>query len=490
MTNQQNKQSSSYITLLTLVAALGGMLFGWDTAVISGTVSSLNAYFIAPLGLDEFDANSLLGTLVSSALIGCVIGGAIAGTLSQRFGRKKMLIVSAFLFFISALGSAFPEIGFYTIGSDASHQALPQFIFYRILGGIGVGMASMLSPLYIAEIAPAKIRGRLVSYNQMAIVTGIIVVYFVNYLISTQGDDSWIQTVGWRYMFASEMIPAAVFFGMLFTVPESPRWHALKGHDEEAKQTLIKLHGSEAANIEFKQIQKSLTHHASSKLFSFGMLVVVIGILLSMFQQLMGINAVLYYAPEIFKNMGSGTSAAMLQTIIIGAVNVVFTLVAIFTVDRYGRKPLMIFGALGMSMAMFALGFAFYSGALGTGVLIAMLVYVACFSLSWGPVCWVLLSEIFPNKIRSLAMSIAVAAQWVTNYLISWSFPLMNNNSFLTEQFNHGFAYWIYGGMSLLAALFVWKLVPETKGKSLEEMESLWQANAPSITSEQKQSIA
>ncbi len=474
---QEENKCSNYITLLTLVAALGGMLFGWDTAVISGTVSSLDAYFITPLGLAEYEANSLLGTLVSSALIGCIIGGAIAGLLSQRFGRKKMLIVSAALFFVSALGSAFPEIGFYNIAGTDANQALPQFIFYRILGGVGVGMASMLSPLYIAEIAPAKIRGRLVSYNQMAIVTGIIVVYFVNYLISLQGDDSWIQTLGWRYMFASEMIPAAIFFGLLFTVPESPRWHALKGHDALAKDTLAKLHGNEAAEIEFKEIKQSLSHHASSKLFSYGLLVVVIGVLLSVFQQVIGINAVLYYAPEIFKDMGSGTSAAMLQTIIVGATNVVFTLVAIFTVDRYGRKPLMIFGALGMSIAMITLGFSFYNEAKGIMVLIAMLAYVACFSLSWGPVCWVLLSEIFPNKIRSIALSLAVAAQWVTNYLVSWSFPMMNNNSYLIEQFNHGFAYWIYGGMSLLAAFFVWKFVPETKGKSLEEMENLWQTD-------------
>lgn len=490
MATQQNTQSSSYITMLTIVAALGGMLFGWDTAVISGTVSSLDSYFISPLGLGEYEANSLLGTLVSSALIGCIIGGAMAGTLSQRFGRKKMLIVSAALFFISALGSAFPEIGFYSIASEDANQALPQFIFYRILGGVGVGMASMLSPLYIAEIAPAKIRGRLVSFNQMAIVTGIIVVYFVNYLISLQGDDSWIQTLGWRYMFASEMLPAAIFFGLLFTVPESPRWHALKGHDDLAKQTLAKLHGNEDAEIEFKQIQQSLSHHASSKLFSYGLFVVVIGVLLSVFQQVIGINAVLYYAPEIFKDMGSGTSAAMLQTIIIGAVNVIFTLVAIFTVDRYGRKPLMIFGALGMSVAMLSLGFSFYNEAMGITVLIAMLVYVACFSLSWGPVCWVLLSEIFPNKIRSIALSLAVAAQWVTNYLVSWSFPMMNNNTYLIEQFNHGFAYWIYGGMSLLAALFVWKFVPETKGKSLEEMENLWQTDTQAETSLSKQTAS
>lgn len=490
MTVQQNKQSSGYITLLTLVAALGGMLFGWDTAVISGTVSSLEAFFIAPLGLDEYGANSLLGTLVSSALIGCVIGGAIAGVLSQKYGRKKMLIVSAALFLISALGSAIPEFGFYPIGSEEANKALPQFIFYRILGGVGVGMASMLSPLYIAEIAPAKIRGRLVSFNQMAIVTGIIVVYFVNYLIALQGDESWIQMLGWRYMFASEMLPATLFFFLLFTVPESPRWHAINGHDQAAKMTLSKLHGPEDAEVEFNEIKQSLTQHASSKLFSFGIFVLVIGILLSMFQQLIGINAVLYYAPEIFKDMGAGTSAAMLQTIIIGAVNVVFTLVAIFTVDKFGRKPLMVFGALGMCIAMMTLGFSFYFGNMGISVLIAMLAYVACFSLSWGPVCWVLLSEIFPNKIRSLAMSIAVAAQWITNYLVSWSFPLMNNNTYLTEQFNHGFAYWIYGGMSLLAAFFVWKFVPETKGKSLEEMEQLWEKKPTQKNKVGKKSLA
>jgi MFS transporter, SP family, xylose:H+ symportor len=468
-----SKHDPGYINLLTLVAALGGLLFGYDTAVISGTVSSLEAFFIQPRGLAESEANSLLGTLISSALIGCVIGGAIAGWLSQRFGRKLILQLSAVLFFISAFGSALPELGFQAIGGQNAHESLSQFIIYRIVGGIGVGMASMLSPLYIAEIAPAKIRGRLVSYNQMAIVSGIIVVYFVNYLIALQGDEHWNQTMGWRYMFASEMIPAAIFFALLFTVPESPRWLALKGRQQEAKETLIRLHGESNANKEITQIEASLHQH-SGKLLSYGLLVLIIGMSLSVFQQFVGINVVLYYAPEIFKSMGSGSSAAMLQTVIVGAVNVVFTLVAIFTVDRYGRKPLMIIGALGMAFAMIALGFSFYGQNMGTTALLLMLTYVACFSLSWGPVCWVLLSEIFPNKIRSAAVSIAVAAQWISNYLVSWSFPMMDKNSYLVEQFHHGFAYWVYGAMGLLAALFVWKVVPETKGKSLEEMEALW----------------
>jgi len=479
MTISHDNKNPGYITLLTLVAALGGLLFGYDTAVISGTVSSLDYFFIQPQDLAETEANALLGTLVSSALIGCVIGGACAGWLSQRFGRKPVLLLSAALFFLSALGSAIPELGVQSIGGADAHTAMPQFIAYRILGGIGVGMASMLSPLYIAEIAPASIRGRLVSYNQMAIVTGIIVVYFVNYLITLQGDSSWNQTVGWRYMFASEMLPATLFFALLFTVPESPRWLALNNRNHSAMATLNKLHGSEDAKQEFREIEKSLQQlqgQDSAKLMSYGLLVLIIGIGLSVFQQFVGINVVLYYAPEIFKNMGLGTSAAMLQTIIVGTVNVVFTLVAILTVDRYGRKPLMIIGALGMALAMIALGMSFYLQSMGTAALVMMLTYVACFSLSWGPVCWVLLSEIFPNSIRSKAMSIAMAAQWISNYLVSWSFPLMDKNSTLIEMFNHGFAYWVYGGMGMLAALFVWKLVPETKGKTLEEMGALWKS--------------
>jgi len=473
MTNPYHNKSSGYITLLTLVAALGGLLFGYDTAVISGTVGSLEHYFIQPLNLNEYEANSLLGMLVSSALIGCVIGGASAGWLSQRFGRKPVLILSAALFFLSALGSALPELGFQAIGADNGHQALPQFIVYRIVGGIGVGMASMLSPLYIAEIAPPDIRGRLVSYNQMAIVTGIIVVYFVNYLIALQGDESWNQSVGWRYMFASEMLPAALFFGLLFTVPESPRWLALNNRPKAAMATLTRLHGTAIAKREFEDIEQS-AHKHSGKLLSYGALVIGIGLALSIFQQFVGINVVLYYAPEIFKNMGLGTNAAMLQTIIVGAVNVIFTLVAIFTVDRFGRKPLMIVGALGMAFAMISLGFSFYSQQMGSTALIMMLIYVGCFSLSWGPVCWVLLSEIFPNKIRSAAMSLAVAAQWISNYLVSWSFPMMDKNTYLVEQYHHGFTYWLYGAMGVLAALFIWKVVPETKGKTLEEMEALW----------------
>lgn len=465
--------NSRYLIKLTLVATLGGLLFGYDTGVISGTVGSLDSFFVLPKGLSENAANAFKGFLVSSALIGCIIGGAFSGLISKKLGRKKGLIIAAILFLISALGSAMPEMFLKPIG-EADHTFSTIFIFYRILGGIGVGLASMLSPLYIAEIAPAKSRGKLVSLNQLAIVAGFMIVYFVNYFISKGGgSDAWLNAVGWRWMFASEVIPAGIFLLLLFFVPDTPRSLILKNKSEEALSVLQKVNGSEEALRILDQIKGSVTQH-SGKLLSFGWLVIVIGITLSIFQQFVGINVVLYYAPEIFKKIDPNTDGALLLTIIVGIVNFLFTIIAVKTVDKYGRKPLMLIGALGMAIAMIALGFVFFSGATGYLALGCMVLYVASFAMSWGPVTWVLLSEIFPNKIRGHAMAIAVAAQWISNYLVSLTFPMMDDNTYLTEQFNHGFAYWIYGIMSLLAIWFVWKYVPETKGKALEEMEELW----------------
>jgi len=464
---------SSYLATITMVAALGGLLFGYDTAVISGTVGSLKAFFIEPRALSELASNSLLGFIVSSALIGCIIGGLSGGILALKFGRKKSMMFAAALFFISAIGSAMPEIGFAPVG-QGDHMYLTQFVIYRIIGGIGVGLASMLSPLYIAEIAPAERRGGLVSWNQFAIVFGILVVYFVNYFISSQGDENWLNQTGWRLMFASETIPALLFLGLLFIVPKSPRWLVLNGQADKAIYILEKINGKERALQILNDIKSTVTTQKSGRIFSFGVVVIVIGILLSVFQQFVGINVVLYYAPEIFKSMGSGTDSALLQTIIVGSINLIFTILAIFSVDKFGRKPLQIIGALGMAVSMITLGSLFYFENMGMGTLIFMLIYVASFAFSWGPVTWVLLSEIFPNKIRGRAMAFAVAAQWVSNYLVSWTFPMMDKSTWLTDHFHHGFAYWIYGAMGLLAAWFVWKFVPETKNKSLEEMEQLW----------------
>ncbi len=460
-----------FIYGITLVATLGGLLFGYDTAVISGTTQSLDAFFIKPLGLEEVAANSMKGFIISSALIGCIIGGMIGGYMSKTFGRKRSLIFAAILFFISALGSAIPELFVRPIG-EADHTFRGIFIIYRIIGGIGVGLASMISPMYISEIAPAKDRGKLVSLNQFAIIFGMLVVYFVNYFIARQGNDTWLNEIGWRYMFASEMIPAGLFLIALFFVPETPRYMILQGNDNGALSVLKKINGDSANQI-LNEIKNTVEHH-SSKILSYGIGIIVIGMLLSAFQQFVGINVVLYYAPDIFRKMGSGTDAALMQTIIVGIINLTFTIVAVMTVDKFGRKPLMIIGALGMAISMIALGTSFFVEKVGFASLIFMLTYTASFAVSWGPVCWVLLAEIFPNKIRSQAMAIAVATQWISNWLVSWTFPMMNDNTALTNTFHNGFAFWIYGIMGVLAAYFVWKYVPETKGKTLEEMENLW----------------
>jgi len=464
--------SKSLVAELTFVATLGGLLFGYDTAVISGAVSSIDAYFIDPQGLAESARNNLSGWTISSALLGCVIGALLAGWISQRIGRKGGMIVAAVLFLVSSLGAAYPEFGFGPVG-EMGPKALYQFITYRILAGIGVGIASMLSPLYIAEIAPAAIRGRLVSFNQLAIVGGMVVVYFVNYYIASQGDDAWINAVGWRYMLASCAIPALAFLVFLMFVPDTPRYLVLKGRDEEAFAVLNKLTDAEEARTTLADIKRTLIVK-TAPLFSFGVAVVVIGIMLSVFQQFVGINAVLYYAPLMFKNLGASTNSAFLQTVVVGAANALFTLIAIVTVDKWGRKPLLVLGALIMAVAMIALGFLFDAKAVGFGALIAVVLYIAGFALSWGPVVWVLLSEMFPNSVKGKALTIAVAAQWIANLFVSWTFKVMDGNSALNAMFNHGFAYWIYGVMSVLAAVFVIKYVPETKGRSLEAIQDIW----------------
>ena len=481
------RRLNPYVVLLTLIATLGGLLFGYDTAVINGAVGSLKAYFVDPRFADLANpaqanaANSLLGFVVSSALIGCIIGGLIGGWVSTNVGRKRGLIIAAVLFLISALGASAPEFPFAPIGHGGPGY-MANFIVYRIIGGIGVGLASMLSPMYIAEIAPPKIRGNLVAWNQFAIIFGMLVIYFVNFGISKVGSgDAWLNSIGWRYMFLSGAIPAGLFLLLLFFVPETPRYLMLKGNESGARAVLAKLVSAEDGERELSEIRASLSEHHSGRLFSFGALVIIIGLMLSVFQQFVGINVVLYYATDIFQGMGMTTNASLLQTIIVGAVNLTFTVVAILTVDRFGRRPLQIVGALVMAVSMATLGTAFWIGGQSMLALIAMLVYTAGFAVSWGPVTWVLLSEIFPNQIRGKAMALAVAVQWIANYLVSWTFPILDKNPYLVEHFKHGFAYWIYGVMGILAALFMWRMVPETKGRSLERMEALWQSHGKKV---------
>ena len=470
-----------HVVLLTLIATLGGLLFGYDTAVINGAVDCLKTYFIDPRFTDLADpaqanaANSLLGFVVSSALIGCIIGGTIGGWVSTHIGRKRGLVIAAALFLLSALGAAAPEFPFAPIGHGGP-GFMANFVVYRLIGGIGVGLASMLSPMFIAEIAPPKVRGNLVAWNQFAIIFGMLVIYFVNYGISRAGSgDAWLNSIGWRYMFLSGAIPAGLFLILLFFVPETPRYLMLKGNEKAAREVLARLVTPEEAEGELAEIRASLSEHHSGNLFSFGVLVVFIGVMLSVFQQFVGINVVLYYATDIFKGMGMNTNASLLQTISVGAVNLTFTVVAILCVDRFGRTPLQIIGALVMAASMISLGTDFCLGGQGMVALVCMLVYTAGFAVSWGPVTWVLLSEIFPNQIRGKAMAVAVAMQWIANYLVSWTFPILDRNTFLVSHFSHGFTYWIYGVMGILAALFMWKMVPETKGRSLEQMQSIWQ---------------
>jgi len=451
-----NKGSTTYVFLVCMVAALGGLLFGYDTGVINGAIGPLKAHFaLTP---------KAQGWATGCALLGCAVGVAFTGFLSDWLGRKKVLILSAVLFLVSALGTALPK-------------TVTQFVIFRIIGGIGVGAASITSPMYIAEISPARIRGRMVSVNQFAIITGFLVVYFVNYFIALQGSDRWNQQLGWRWMFGSESIPALLLLLLLFLVPESPRWLAKQNRHDQALAILSRVNGPDYARTELAEIKDAIAQESGSirQLLAPGMsIVLVIGIALAVLQQVTGINVFLYFGTEIFKKMGSQTNAALLQTIIVGAVNLSFTVVAIWTVDRLGRKPLMMIGSAGMGLCLTAMGLAAYLGRTELWLLLFILGYIACFALSVGPVTWVILSEIFPTRIRGRAMGIATVCLWVANYIVSQTFPMMDANKYLLEKFHHAFPFWLYAAFCAVLFFFVRALVPETKGKSLEQIEKYW----------------
>ena len=381
---------------LTIIAALGGLLFGYDTAVISGATDSIKQNFVAQMNLAEEARLSLEGFTIAGALWGCLIGGALGGVVAHFLGRRGGLIVAGLLFFFSSLGSAWPESWLGHLGSlltplinallwflnlffeDAPYlkfgDLITNFIGHRLFGGMGIGLASMLAPMYIAEIAPPSKRGALVTYQQIAIVSGITVSYFVNYFIKKfggDGDPNWVHVEGWRWMLACCAIPAGLFVLLLFFVPETPRGLMLKGKREKALEVLNKLASKEEAGVVVAEIDASLKETAGH-LFSYGSLVIIVGILLSAFQQLVGINAVLYYGPQMFANMGFTGDASFAQTVIMGIVMVVFTLIATVTVDKWGRKPLLILGALIMAVSMIALGFMFYVGSMGLGALVVV----------------------------------------------------------------------------------------------------------------------
>ena len=463
MNNTTTEGSKFYLYSITAVAILGGLLFGYDTAVVSGAEKGLEAFFLTAT---DFQYDKILHGITSSSAL----------------GRRNSLRLASVLLLLSALGSYYPEFLFFKYG-EANLNVLIAFNFYRILGGVGVGLASAISPMYIAEIAPSEIRGTLVSCNQFAIIFGMLVVYFVNYLIlgdhqnpiilkDAQGvlsvspeSDMWTVKEGWRYMFGSESFPAILFGILLFFVPKTPRYLVLIEQEEKAFSILEKINGQKKAKEILNDI-KSTVHEKTEKLFTYGVPVIIIGILLSVFQQAIGINAVLYYAPRMFENAGA-EGGGMMQTVIMGIVNILFTLVAIFTVDRFGRKPLLIIGSIGMAIGAFAVAICDNIGLKGIIPVLSIIVYAAFFMMSWGPICWVLISEIFPNTIRGKAVAIAVAFQWVFNYIVSSTFPPL-------YEFSPMFAYSLYGIICVIAAIFVWRFVPETKGKSLEDMSKLW----------------
>jgi SP family arabinose:H+ symporter-like MFS transporter len=433
----------SYVILISVVAALGGLLFGFDTAVISGTINFIQPYF----GLSEAG----LGWTVSSLLFGCIGGVMLAGKAGDHYGRKKVLMLSALLFFISAV-------------SSASAHSLVIFLIARVLGGIAVGVASILSPMYIAELAPAKYRGTLVSLNQLAVVIGILVAFFSNYLLVGTGENNW------RWMLLVMAAPAVLLFFSLFLVPESPRWLVARGKTDEALQVLQKTSGKELAAAELKAIEETLNVQEESR---FGELLepkvkplLYIGIMLAVFQQITGINTIMYYAPKIFANVGQSNNSALLQTILIGGTNLVFTLVAMALIDRFGRKMLIQIGSTGMMLMLAGLSVLYFTNhTSGVLVLAFILGYIAFFAASLGPATWVVATELFPNRLRSKGMSIAIVSLWIACTVVTIAFPIM------LEKLSGGITFLIFALICLANLLYVLKYVPETKGKTLEELE-------------------
>jgi sugar porter (SP) family MFS transporter len=453
----------SYLVPICLVATLGGLLFGYDTGVISGAIEFLTARF-------QLDV-VMKGWASGCVLIGCATGVLIVGPISDRFGRKKALYSAAALFLVSAIGTALP-------------RDIWTFILFRWLGGIGIGIASMSTPMYIAEIAPAHLRGRLVSVNQIAIVGGILVVYFVNYFIARCGDQAWNEASGWRWMFASGALPSVAFALLLIGVPESPRWLVEKGRTEQARVILGKVGGDGYAGVELASIRAALSRERGNwaELFSSAMrLPLVVGILLAILQQVTGINVFLYFGTTIFKNMSAstGVDAGMLQQIIVGGASALSTVVAIATVDKWGRKPLMFLGATGMAVGLLAMGVMAQTIAnpatVGGWMLLFIIVYVVCFGLSVGPVTWVILSEIYPTAIRGRALGLATFFLWIADYAVTQTFPIMDaKDSWFVQHFNHAFPFYVYAAFCLVLILVLATLVPETKGRSLEEIERSW----------------
>lgn len=450
-----------YLTIISVISAFGGLLFGYDWVVIGGAKPFYEPFF----GITGNPA--MQGWAMSSALAGCLIGAVISGWTSDRFGRKKLLIISAGLFVAASLGT----------GAALSFNA---FFLFRILGGVGIGLASNLSPMYIAEITPANVRGRFVTINQLAIVIGILAAQLINWRIAqpvpagaTATDilSSWNGQMGWRWMFYACAIPALIFFISMWFVPESPRWLSRNSKNtSKSRRILSRIGGSHYADSELSSIEKTLNiadeKIAMKELFRPGISrLLIIGIVIAVIQQWCGINVIFNYAQEIFGGAGYSVSDILFNIVITGSVNLVFTLVGMFTVDRFGRKGLMLLGTGGLAGIFAVIGTMYFLQLKGLSLLIMVVLAIACYAMTLAPVTWVILSEIFPNRIRGLAMSVATFALWSACFVLTYTFPLLNKGLGASGTF------WLYGIICLLGFIFIFRRLPETKGKSLEEIE-------------------
>lgn len=452
----------SYVLSISIVAALGGLLFGYDWVVIGGAKPFYEKFF-------HLSEPSLQGWAMSCALVGCLIGAIISGGLSDRFGRKHPLIISAFLFAASSLGTGL-----------ASNFAV--FVAWRITGGLAIGLASSLSPMYIAEVAPAQVRGKLVSLNQLTIVIGILAAQLVNWLIAQpvpanataqQILVSWNGQVGWRWMFGVTAIPSVIFFAAMFLVPESPRWLVKNRSADVARDIFARIGGEAHASAELAEVKATLSK-ASEKvnfreLFDLNVRgALVLGVALAVLQQWCGINVIFNYAEEVFSAAGYNVSDILFNIVITGAVNLVFTLIAIGTVDKRGRRPLMLIGSAGLAVIYTVLGALYHANSHGVHMLVLVVLAIGCYGMSLAPLTWVVISEIFPNRVRGAAMSVAVTALWIACFVLTYTFPLLNKNLGAARTF------WIYAAICAAGFVFIKLRLPETKGRSLEEIEQIW----------------
>ena len=452
----------AYLIPICLVATIGGLLFGYDTGVISGAIEPMTVRFAL--------SAALKGWVSGCVLLGGAAGVLAVGAFSDRFGRKKTMTLAAALFLISSLGTALAP-------------GVTLFILFRFIGGLGIGIASIATPMYIAEITPGRYRGRLVALNQIAIVIGLTSVYFSNYAVACCGDAGWLVASGWRWMFASGVVPAAAFGLLLLRIPESPRWLVEAGRADAAALTLAKVGGTEFARSEVAAIQASIDREKGTWAEVFSPALrrpLFLGIALAVLQQVTGVNVFMYFGTTIFKNLaqGNATTAGMIQQSFIGIAGTVFTLLAIAWVDKWGRKPLMFIGSGGMLLSLVAMGvmaqLVRVPAAVGGWMLICTIVYLGCFSLSAGPVIWIMLAEIFPNAVRGRALGLATFWMWLANFAVTQTFTIMDQCAWLLARFQHAFPFYVYAGFCVVL-LAVMCFVPETKGKSLEQIEAVWQ---------------